>query len=150
MTDAEGAATPPWVPVLRDISRASGHELRNALNALVVNLEVVRARAGRLDESVQPFMAQAVEQSEESVRLAEGTIALLNLLVDAVSPDGSLRLSYVSPRGVRIESEDSVSQRAARALGPLAARVAMTAESGDMAVILSFAEKSLKKNQEHE
>jgi len=85
-----------WPPVLRDQARASGHDLRNALNGLVVNLEVVRARTESLDESVRLFVRQAVEQAEISVKRAEATIALLNLVADAVGPDGRIEGSVDS------------------------------------------------------
>lgn len=126
--------------MVREISRTSGHELRNALNALVVNLEVVSSTAGTLDEKAKPFMAQAVEQSEESVRLAEAAIALLNLFVDAVDGTGHLAASQVAERGVRIESAEAV--RVAQAVGALASRSAVRAEATDAAVILSISEES--------
>ncbi|MEO8193848.1 MAG: hypothetical protein ABI681_08345 [Gemmatimonadales bacterium] len=144
MTDDESGGSPPWVPVLRDVARLSGHELRNSLNALVVNLEVVRGRADSL-ESLRPFVAQAVEQSEESVRLAEGAIALLNLVVDAVGNSGSLRIEYVEPRGIRIESTEVDAARTTRALGPLSARSPLDAEKRASAVILSIPEESRRK-----
>ena len=83
-------------PVLRDIARASGHDLRNALNALVVNLEVVRARTDSLDDSVRYFVTQSVEQAERCVKQAEEAIALLNLVVAAIGPDGRFDASVVS------------------------------------------------------
>ena len=104
MTEIPGSP-PAWVPVLRDFARASGHELRNALNALVVNLEVVRSRPDAVDDSVRLFVQQAVDQAEESVRLAEGTISLLNTIVRAIDSTGSLEAEAVEPGGVRLGAE---------------------------------------------
>jgi hypothetical protein len=136
----QGADGPVWAPVLRDFARASGHELRNALNALVVNLEVVRSRSESLDPSVRPFVAQAVEQSEESVKLAEGTIALLNMIVSAVAHDGSLHVEFVPPNGASIRSSESEAARTVHAMSALSVRTSLVAEATETAVILSIPE----------
>lgn len=138
MTEAEQGAVPAWLPVLTDFSRASGHELRNALNALVVNLEVVRSRVDQIDASVKPFLFQAVDQGEESVRLAEGTIALLNLLIASVEADGTLAASFHEPRSITLQAGSGEAERAAHALGRLAERAGATVETSESAVILSF------------
>jgi len=130
--------SPPWAPVLRKLTRTSGHELRNALNALVVNLEVVRSRSGEAGPAVQPFIAQAVEQSEESVRLAEATIALLNLIVGAVGTDGRVDCELLSPRSVRIRATGGEAERAGRFMRAVAARTGIAAEPADSAVILTI------------
>jgi hypothetical protein len=137
-----------WAPVLRGVAHASGHELRNALNALVVNLEVVRGRVSG-DESVSSFMAQAVEQSEESVRLAEGAIALLNFVVDAMADGRAGRIQSIGAHAAKIEGSESEVHRLVASLRALAARTPVTAEASDTAVILSFPESS-KKIQDQE
>ena len=91
--------------MLREFARESGHELRNALNALVVNLEVVRSRPDAIDPSLQLVVRQAVEQAEESVRLAEGTISLLNKVVGAIDGSGALEADTAPPGGVRLGAE---------------------------------------------
>jgi signal transduction histidine kinase len=140
VTDLSSGESPAWAPVLRDFARASGHELRNALNALVVNLEVVRSRSDNLDPSVRSFVTQAIEQSEESVRLAEGTIALLNMIVGAVGHGGSLEVDFVAPRGLSIQSSESTAARTAHALSALVSRTPLNAEATATAVILSIPE----------
>ncbi len=105
MTEAKRAAEPEWVPVLRDLARTSRHDLRNALNGLVVNLEVVRSRRAEFDASLQLFVQQSVDQAEESVRRAEHTISLLNSIVDAIDEDGCLRAELAGPGGVRLGPE---------------------------------------------
>lgn len=141
MTDQSGGL-PEWAPILQALSRSAGHELRNALNALVVNLEVVRSRSDKLDPAIQPFMAQAVEQSEESVRLAEGTMALLALVLNAVGSGGALRITGNHPDGVLIASTESDSLLAVRSLQPLGARAGFIAEGRETSVILSISDKS--------
>ena len=105
MTEAKREAEPSWVPVLRDIARSSRHDLRNALNGLVVNLEVVRSRRAEFDASLQLFVQQAVDQAEESVRRAEHTISLLNSIVDSIDEAGCLRAELAGPGGVRLGPE---------------------------------------------
>ncbi len=130
------------MPLLREAGHEVGHELRNTLNALVVNLEVVRSRSDGLDRAVQPFLAQAVEQSEESVRMAEAAIALLHLVLGAVSADGMLNIADHDGRALRIESTEFEAERAIRALEPLVARGAIAAERGGATVILSIPDSS--------
>jgi hypothetical protein len=122
-------------PILRDIARASGHELRNALNALVVNLEVVRSRTLSLDDSVRLFVGQSVEQAEESVSVAEATIALLNLVVGAIGEDGRVGAS-AADGGVRISTKETEVERLERALAVLATRNAVETKASGAAVIL--------------
>jgi signal transduction histidine kinase len=140
---------PDWLPVLRDMSRNAGHELRNSLNALVINLEVVRSRTDPKDAGVHPFVIQAVDQAEESVQIAEGTIALLNLVVNAVASDGTLALQYVLPRGASIRSPQGEADKATRAMQHLAKRAGGSVETGDAAVILSIPDKA-RENEETE
>jgi hypothetical protein len=123
---------------LVSIARASGHELRNALNALVVNLEVVRSRV--TDPSTQPFADQAVMQSEESARLAESSIALLNLVVGAIGSDGTFRGSS-SGGAVRIEGSEGEIERSVRALRGLVERGAVRVDTSGTTVILSIPEQ---------
>lgn len=142
MTEKETGTSAGWVEALEALSRVSGHELRNALNGLVVNLEVVRSLT--VDTRAQQFAEQAVAQSEESVRVAESAIALLKLLVGAIGPDGAVRCSLESPGVVRIAASEAESHRAARAMGGLAARGVVTADASDSAVILSISETTAR------
>ena len=146
MTDSDAQRPPPWLPVLAQISRASGHELRNSLNALVVNLEVVRSRVG--DADVEPFLAQSIAQSEESVRLAESAIALLSLIVGAIGEDGDVRADFVPAGGVRMMPSGGESERLGRALRSLADRGAISVDTSDSAVILSLSDRYASTNHE--
>ena len=137
MTDRETAGRADLSLPLAAIARAAGHELRNALNALVVNLEVVRSRV--TDAGTQPFADQAVEQSEESVRLAEASIALLNLIVGAIGEDGHFR-GTVASDGIRIEGREEEVERVVRALRSLADRKAVSVDTSGSTVILSIPE----------
>ena len=133
--DAAGAG---WPEALSRIVRASGHELRNSLNALVVNLEVVRSRVR--DSDTQPFIDQAVKQSEESVKLAEASIALLSLVVNAIDVGGSIEGQSGERGEVRLTSVEGEVERAVRALSVLADRGAVRVDTSDTTVILSIPE----------
>jgi len=134
VTDVAPGDTAGTVPVLSHVARAAGHELRNSLNALVVNLEVVRSRSS--EPAVQPFLEQSVRQSEESVRLAAAAIALLNLVVGALGPDGLLRYRLTDDGGIRIEATPGESERAGRALKALADRAGLSVDTSESSVIL--------------
>lgn len=142
--DQSGSAE--WVPILRDFARTSGHELRNALNGLVVNLEVVRARSTGSAESAEPFLSQAVAEAEESVRLAEGTIALLNMLVAAIDGGGAVNARFVAPHGVQVEAGESEATRIVKNLSSLSRRTAFAADVSGGAVILSIPERTSGNN----
>ena len=124
------------MPLLSRISRASGHELRNALNALVVNLEVVRSRTSGSDAA--HFVEQSVQQSEESVRLAEASIALLDLVTKAIGPDGVLRCDREAGETLAFDVSEEDAVRAERLLKPLADRGALRVDRRGSTVILSI------------
>jgi hypothetical protein len=106
----------------------------------VVNLEVVRARSATLDDSTQPFLAQAIDQADQTARLAEGTIALLNTIVAAIDAEGSVKAGFIGPRGVKIEVSPAEAERAARSLSTLSDRTDLTADASGGTVILSIPE----------
>ena len=91
--------------MLRELARTSRHDLRNALNGLVVNLEVVRTRKDSLDPSLQLFLQQAVDQAEESVKRAERTITLLTSIVDSIDDEGGITAELAGPGGVKLGPE---------------------------------------------
>jgi hypothetical protein len=136
VTDPEAPA-PAWLPVLTKISRASGHEMRNALNALVVNLEVVRTLTPG-DAPPAEFVRQAVAQGEESVRLAEAVIGLLDIVTRSLDDAGRLRCELASASSVRLAAGEEVAHRASRLLAPLAERGAVGVDTSGSAVILSL------------
>ena len=140
MTDQPGSSE--WLPILREFARGSGHELRNALNGLLVNLEVVRVRSSKPGEASDQFLNQAIQQAEESVRLAEGTIALLNLLAASVDGAGRIQAKSVPPNGIQIESSESEAIRAAKSLKPTARRTSFEVDVSGGAVILSMPERT--------
>ena len=141
MTDAENEANLDGRKTLGVAASAAGHEMRNALNGLVVNLEVVRAMAQSAGFSAEPFMTQALSQSEESVRLAEAAIALMKLLAGAVGPDGLVSAVSASARQVGIDAGASA-ERISVALKPFVDRGVLSVETSGSTVILRIPEES--------
>ena len=72
--------------------RRAGHELRNALSGVAVNVEVVRSRSGRVGGTgdVASFAGRASAQVEEASALADGLLALVNSVL-AAQAGGTLK-----------------------------------------------------------
>ena len=72
------AAAAVWVGTFQTLASRIAHDLRNALNAVAVNLEVVRGRSARgADASaIAPFAATAATQYEAATAAAEALLAL--------------------------------------------------------------------------
>jgi hypothetical protein len=139
VTDSAQQTTAEWKGALESAASAAGHEMRNALNGLVVNLEVVRSLAESAGFSAEPFMTQAVSQSEESVRLAEATIALLKLVTGAIRSDGTIACQSGGARQVSVEAGTGA-ERVVEALKPLLDRGVLSAETSGSTVILRIPE----------
>jgi len=66
-------------PVLRELVRRAGHEIRNALSGVAVNLEVVRSRSGREGAGdIVSFADRARLQLSAATVLTNGLLALVN------------------------------------------------------------------------
>jgi hypothetical protein len=137
VTEPSEPASPEAGAILQALARSSGHELRNALNGLVVNLEVIRAQTAAAHVSVEPFMAQAVAQSEESIRLAEASIALMILVAKSYPGDSVNKMKG----RVRLEGGGE-GERFEKALAPLVQRGVLSVETSGSAVILRIPEDS--------
>lgn len=142
MTDPE-AVQPDWLPRLKSVIRASSHETRNALNGIVVNLEVVRSRLARAaggSPETLPFAEQAMGQAEESVRLSEGVGSLLQLISGAVDSEGRIHCTQGDGEleSLRFEVGLATADRTLSGLRALGKTLGFRAETDDGTVILSF------------
>ena len=93
MTDAR--SKPKEAPqAVREIIRRAGHEIRNALNGVAVNVEVVRSRSGREGSAkdLTSFADHASAQVREASVLADGLLAFVNAVLEAQS-SGTLKTS---------------------------------------------------------
>ena len=154
MTDIGPGATSDCVPQLRNVARRSVHESRNALNGLVVNLEVVRSRLARSGDyaDLLAFAEHAAAQGEASVQITEGLGALLSLILGSVDGSGVLRCTTsLSPASLRFEVEPGAAERVIPALTLLGKVAGFVAETSDSrTVILSFPELGSTEQKSHE
>lgn len=67
-----------WLALQQRVAARAAHEVKNALNGVAVNVEVVRARAGRGAgaDQIAPFADAAGAQLEGAVALVESLLAL--------------------------------------------------------------------------
>ena len=157
MTDSPALGN-EWVPALEDAFRKSVHETRNALNGVVVNLEVVRTRLSRTTggspmtpQDVLSFAEQAVEQAELAVRLNDGVASLLYLIIAAISTDGKLRCGTAgNARTISFDIDSVTSERLFPSLKALGAQAGFTAERSGGTVIFSVPEKSSTESDKYE
>lgn len=80
MTEQSAWLAEEWLARLNELSRPASHELRNTLNGVAVNLEVIRSRShrpGQLAEGLAPFAEAAAEQAELLSELMEVVLSLI-------------------------------------------------------------------------
>lgn len=78
MTEVEASST-EWLRALQSLATRVAHEVRNPLNAVAVNLEVVRSRCERETvepRAVLPFATAAAGELERVSRLIDAVLAL--------------------------------------------------------------------------
>lgn len=104
MTDDSARAKADALEIVREIIRRAGHEIRNALNGVAVNVEVVRSRAAREGAAaeVASFAERAGSQIVEATGLTNGLLALVGSVL-AAEAQGSLTSARGSGGGSRIE-----------------------------------------------
>ena len=78
MTEARLSASD--LKVIREVVRRAGHEIRNALNGVAVNVEVVRSRLSRDPAAGDtiPFAERAILNLSAASVLTNGLLALTN------------------------------------------------------------------------
>lgn len=84
--------------------RRAGHEIRNALNGVAVNVEVVRSRVTHEESTkdVVSFADRAASQIGEASTLTDGLLALVSSVL-AAEADGTLKIARGVSAGSRIE-----------------------------------------------
>jgi hypothetical protein len=119
-----------WGETLQALANVVAHDLRNALNAVAVNLEVVRGRSGRGAEAaaIAPFAATAAANFETASAAAEALLSFARPepgRVDVASVVVRLaRLLSVSGDS-RLEVADRSDGRATTSAAPDVARAAV-------------------------
>ena len=104
MTDNPARAKADALDIVREITRRAGHEIRNALNGVAVNVEVVRSRVAREGPAteVASFAERAASQIGEASALTDGLLALVGTVLDAEAR-GTLRTARETGGGSRLE-----------------------------------------------
>ena len=75
----DGEVERQWLAMLQQLTSGVAHELRNALNGVAVNLEVVRSRAGReglAASALGSFAGSASDQLEQVIAMTDALMAL--------------------------------------------------------------------------
>jgi hypothetical protein len=111
-----------WLHALSEVGARSAHVIRNRLNGVAVNLEVVRSRVARADESLARFAEAAASNLEAASAV---TAALLSFMRPEGQPadvrDIALRVARVVP-GVEVSADANVAP-AQTTVSPVVARI---------------------------
>jgi signal transduction histidine kinase len=105
VTDDPARAKADALEIVGEIIRRAGHEIRNALSGVAVNVEVVRsrvAREGAATDEVASFAERAGAQIGEATALTNGLLALVRFVL-AAEAKGALRSAPEASGGSRIE-----------------------------------------------
>lgn len=135
---AAAKPVPEAFDTVREINRRAGHEIRNALNGVAVNVEVVRARTrpGSSSPEVASFAERAAAQVGEASALADGLLALLGAVFTAAA-DGSLRgRASGGASEIELKVYGDRADRLMSDIGHLASRIGVGVErSGEMVIL---------------
>jgi hypothetical protein len=104
VTDDPARAKADALEIVGEIIRRAGHEIRNALSGVAVNVEVVRSRVAREGAAteVASFAERAGAQIGEATALTNGLLALVRFVL-AAEAKGTLRSAPRASGGSRIE-----------------------------------------------
>lgn len=139
MTDASRKAKEA-PEVVREIIRRAGHELRNALSGVAVNVEVVRSRVAREGSAKElaSFAERASAQVEEASKLTDGIFAVVSSILTAQAA-GTLKEPAGHGAGSQIELMIYGDAAAAVAdIERLASRIGVGVEQHGKSVILTI------------
>ncbi len=104
MTDDPARARADALNIVREIIRRAGHEIRNALSGVAVNVEVVRSRVAREGAATEiaSFAERASAQIGEATLLTNGLLSLVGAVLSAEA-EGTLHPKAGAGGGSRIE-----------------------------------------------
>ena len=110
MTDHSARAKADALDIVREIIRRAGHEIRNALNGVAVNVEVVRSRVAQREggsgkgatAEIASFAERAGAQVGEATSLTNGLLSLVGIVL-AADAQGALHSATGGSAGSRIE-----------------------------------------------
>ena len=109
MIEDNAKAKPDALEIVREITRRAGHEIRNALSGVAVNVEVVRAGIVEPDvvggdgaDALAPFADRAALQVGVASALTDGLLGLVGAVL-AAEAEGTLKTLPGGGTGTRIE-----------------------------------------------
>jgi len=140
VTDTSARPEAEAISTVREIIRRSGHEIRNALNAVAVNVEVVRSRSGREGPAagtVDAFAHRAADGAVMANDLTNGTLAIIDAVLAAAAA-GTLRSKpgYGNASEIEVMIYGDRAQIFMSDTRRLAAEIGVTIEQKEQAVIL--------------
>jgi hypothetical protein len=140
VTDDPARAKADALDIVREIIRRAGHEIRNALSGVAVNVEVVRSRVARQGPATEiaSFAERAGAQIGEATALTNGLLSLVGMVLEAEAR-GTLRSAPGASGGSRIELMIYGEQAGVLLsdIKHLADRIGVGVEQGDKRVILT-------------
>jgi signal transduction histidine kinase len=144
VTDGDQQQTFEAFPLVREIVRRAGHEIRNSLNGVAVNVEVVRARTSRgSHDDIASFAERASAQIAEASSLTDALLALTSAVL-AAAKNGGLSATEEAGGAGRIEltTYGAGADHFASAIEPLIGRIGVGAEQRGQSVILTISPRS--------
>jgi signal transduction histidine kinase len=106
-----GVAPSLWLGALGRLAGRAAHELKNPLNGLALNLEVVRSRSvrsGTDGAALAPYAAAAASELERTVPLVEALLALARPLPNPVDLRVAIRPLLVLYRAIAVAGGGSL------------------------------------------
>lgn len=139
MTDTPVRGEGGALSIVREIVRRSGHEIRNALNGVAVNVEVVRSRKGRegAGGEVDSFAQRAAADVAKASTLTNGALAIVDAVL-AAAATGTLRSKgdYGNPGEIELLIYGDRALIFVSDIGLLAAEIGVSVERKEQVVIL--------------
>jgi hypothetical protein len=104
VTDDPARAKAAALEIVREIVRRAGHEIRNALSGVAVNVEVVRSRVAREGSATEiaSFAERAGAQIGDATALTNGLLSLVGAVL-AAEARGTVPSASPGNGGSRLE-----------------------------------------------
>ena len=138
MTDAPGSPGADALEVVREIVRRSGHEIRNALNGVAVNVEVVRSRTERqgAGDEVAPFAERAAADVVKASSLTNGVLAVIGAVLAALARGGVNSAGHGDPSEIEVMIYGGRAPGFVSEIAQLAQEIGVSVEQRGQSVIL--------------
>jgi len=138
VTDAPGGPGAGALAVVREIVRRSGHEIRNALNGVAVNVEVVRSRNGRQGDGVEvnAFAERAAADVSKASSLTNAVLAVVGAVLAALAKGGVTSPGHGDPSEIEVMIYGDRAAIFVSEIAHLAKEIGVSVEQRGQSVIL--------------